>query len=81
MRGYLDGAGWEDGFLRPAELEFGRVAFDHPLWVLYSSGTTGLPKAIVHGQGGSCSSTSSARACTWTRVRATGSSGSPRRAG
>jgi acetoacetyl-CoA synthetase len=34
------------------ELTFERVAFDHPLWVLYSSGTTGLPKAIVQGQGG-----------------------------
>ena len=35
-----------------AELAFERVPFDHPLWVLYSSGTTGLPKAIVQGQGG-----------------------------
>jgi acetoacetyl-CoA synthetase len=50
----LDGAlGWED-FLGPADapLTFEPVAFDHPLWVLYSSGTTGLPKAIVQGQGG-----------------------------
>jgi acetoacetyl-CoA synthetase len=31
---------------------FERVPFDHPLWVLYSSGTTGLPKAIVQSQGG-----------------------------
>jgi acetoacetyl-CoA synthetase len=37
---------------RSAELTFTRVPFDHPLWVLYSSGTTGLPKAIVQGQGG-----------------------------
>jgi acetoacetyl-CoA synthetase len=46
---YLAGGDWE---LPPAELEFARLPFDHPLWVLYSSGTTGLPKAIVHGQGG-----------------------------
>ncbi|MBA3425742.1 MAG: acetoacetate--CoA ligase [Rubrobacter sp.] len=37
---------------RGTELQFERVPFDHPLWVLYSSGTTGLPKAIVQGQGG-----------------------------
>ena len=35
-----------------AELEFERVPFADPLWVLYSSGTTGLPKAIVQSQGG-----------------------------
>jgi acetoacetyl-CoA synthetase len=46
---YLAGGDWD---LAPAELEFAQLPFDHPLWVLYSSGTTGLPKAIVHGQGG-----------------------------
>ena len=44
--------GWDDLLSEPAELRFEQVPFDHPLWVLYSSGTTGLPKAIVQGQGG-----------------------------
>jgi acetoacetyl-CoA synthetase len=45
---------WDDllGGHEGAELAFEQVPFDHPLWVLYSSGTTGLPKAIVHSQGG-----------------------------
>ena len=36
----------------PADIFFERLPFDHPLYVLYSSGTTGVPKCIVHGAGG-----------------------------
>jgi acetoacetyl-CoA synthetase len=36
----------------PAPLEFARVGFNDPLYILYSSGTTGVPKCIVHGAGG-----------------------------
>ncbi|MFL5904104.1 MAG: acetoacetate--CoA ligase, partial [Solirubrobacteraceae bacterium] len=46
------GGDWDEFLGDAGQLEFEAVPFDHPLWVLYSSGTTGLPKAIVQGQGG-----------------------------
>jgi acetoacetyl-CoA synthetase len=50
--GYNNAMLWQDMQQTDTTLSFEQVPFDHPLWVLYSSGTTGLPKAIVQGQGG-----------------------------
>ena len=49
-----DAVRWNE-FVSPhhgATLEFLRLPFDHPLYIMYSSGTTGLPKCMVHGAGG-----------------------------
>ncbi len=49
----LDGAlAWDDAVADLREPEFETLPFDAPLWIVWSSGTTGLPKGIVHGHGG-----------------------------
>ncbi len=50
--GIADTMAWQELLAGPGEPGFELVPFDHPLYILYSSGTTGLPKPIVHGHGG-----------------------------
>ncbi len=50
--GWRDRMAWVEASAGDAEPLYDRLPFNHPLWIVYSSGTTGLPKAMVHGHGG-----------------------------
>jgi len=68
-------------FEREAPLEFARRPFDAPLYIMYSSGTTGVPKCICTGSAARCCSTQGSTCCTSTSNTTTGCSSSRPAAG
>ncbi|HEY7207422.1 MAG TPA: acetoacetate--CoA ligase [Gaiellaceae bacterium] len=60
-----DALSWDELLAEPGPLAFEPVPFDHPLFVLFSSGTTARPKAIVHGHGGILLELTKAHALSW----------------
>jgi acetoacetyl-CoA synthetase len=51
VEGTMPFAAFKDAY-KPADISFARFDFNHPLYIMFSSGTTGIPKCIVHGAGG-----------------------------